>query len=108
MAGDVSAAGGEAVLWRAQALAGADERTVARAMAEARAEEYRGLADAAESALAEPAEDAARTLRRLRRELQKVRRRDYFPPAERDAATRALGRLAASLPDAARTSGTHA
>ena len=106
VAGDVTAAGGDAVLWRAQALAGADERAVARTMADARAEEYRGLAAAAESALAGPADEATRTLRRLRRELQAVRRRDYFPPPEREAATRALGRLAGRLPGAARTTGT--
>ncbi|GAA1844189.1 hypothetical protein GCM10009714_28080 [Microlunatus capsulatus] len=108
VAGDVEAAGGEAVLWRAQALAGADERAVARTMADARAVEYRGLAEAASSALAGPAEEATRALRRLRRELQAVRRRDFFPPPEREAATQALDALARAVADGARTAGSRA
>lgn len=103
VAGDVTAAGGESVLWRAQALAGTDERKVARTMADARAEEYRALTAAADAALAGPADEAARSLRKLRRELQEVRRRDHFPPPEREAATRALDQLAASLSDTAGT-----
>ena len=97
VAEDVIGAGGDAVLWRAQPFAGADEHAVARAMADARAEEYRTVAAAAELALAGPTEDAPRALRRLRRELQTVRRRDYFPPPEREAATQALSRLARSV-----------
>src|SRR5688500_5769271 len=43
VAGDIAAAGGDAVLWRAQTLADADERAVAQTMADARAEEYQAI-----------------------------------------------------------------
>lgn len=102
VAGDVTAAGGDAVLWRAQTLSGADERVVAQAMADARAEEYRGITAAADSALAGPGDGAARALQKLRRDLQSVRRRDHFPPPERETATRALNQLAGSLAGRAR------
>lgn len=106
VAGDVTAAGGEAVLWRAQTLSGTDERRVARAMADARAAEYRTLTTAAELALGESVDAATRSLRRLRRELQTVRRRDHFPPPEREVATRALDRLARRVTGAAGTGAT--
>ena len=96
VAEDVTAAGGDAVLWRAQTLAGEDERAVARAMADARAAEYRAITAAAETASATAPPDS-RLLRRLRRELQSVRRRDYFPPQERETATQALAELARSV-----------
>ena len=96
VADDVVAAGGDALLWRAQALAGSDERLVAQAMADARGKEYRTIISAAEAGLGLAAPEARRLLRKLRRELQAVRRRDYFPPPEREAATRALGKLAAA------------
>lgn len=91
---DVLAAGGDAVLWRAHTLAGADECSVAQAMVDARAEEYRAIIAVAEAALAASTAEAPRVLRKLRRELQVVKRRDYSPPAEREAATQALARLA--------------
>ena len=43
--------------------------------------------------------ERSRLLKRLRRELREVRRRDYFPPAERELARRAvdlLGQASAS------------
>jgi hypothetical protein len=106
VAEDVVAAGGDAVLWRAQTLAGADERAVAQAMADARAEEYHSLAAAADAALMAPAEEAPRLLQRLRRELQVVKRRDYFPPPEREQATQALRRLAVAVTDRDSRAGT--
>ena len=36
----------------------------------------------------------ARTLSRLRRELQRIGHRDFFPPPERDAAHRAIADVA--------------
>lgn len=95
VADDVLAAGGDAVLWRAQTLAGADERTIAQALADARAEEYRAVAAAAEAALELPAAEASRLLRKLRRDLHLVQRRDYYPPPDREVAVRAVARLAA-------------
>lgn len=103
VAGDVIAAGGDATLWRAQTLVAADERPVARSMAEARAEEYQAITAAAVLALTGSAEEATKTLRKLRCDLQTVRRRDYFPPPEREAATQALGQLARAVTTAAGT-----
>jgi len=97
VAEDVLAAGGETVLWRAQALARGDERSVALAMAAARAEEYRALTAAAETVLTAPGPEAPRLLKKLRRELQAVKRRDYFPPPEREDATQAVRRLTAAV-----------
>jgi hypothetical protein len=63
-------------------------------MAEAIVLEYAALIEATMSSLDESPADARRRLRRLRRELQAIRRRDYFPPPEREAARRAVEELA--------------
>ena len=101
IADQVTEAGGSALLLRAQALSAADEQAMASAMARARAQEYHDLAAAAHLAAGTPPEspaDRSRTLKRLRRELRAIQRRDYFPPAERDAAVAAVRRLAAAEP----------
>jgi len=95
----VQEAGGSATLWRAQTLSAADERTVAGAMAAARAEEYDVITRQAEEGLHAAAVVRQRLLRRLRRELRAVQRRDYFPPVQRDAAVAALVELGASDQD---------
>jgi hypothetical protein len=62
-------------------------------MAAARAAEYRTvLAQALEAASLRPAE-RARVGGQLRTELRRIRRRDYFPPADRDAAVTAVEAL---------------
>lgn len=91
-------AGGTALLLRAQAFTRRDEQAIAHEMATARAEEYAQLAAEVEAARAAgPATDGGRALRRLRKELRAIQRRDYFPPAERDRAVTALTELAARL-----------
>lgn len=87
-------AGGTATLWRAEAMSRADERRVARAMAEARAAEYFAIAQAADAAMSAADGERVRDLRRLRRELRAVQRRDYFPPDERERARLAVEALA--------------
>jgi hypothetical protein len=99
IADQVVEAGGTALLLRAQTLARKDERVLARAMAQARAEEYLDLATrTGEIAQAggTPGE-GTRTLLRLRKELRSIQRRDYFPPVEREAAVAAVNDLAARL-----------
>lgn len=88
-------AGGTALLLRAQALAGKDERALAQSMAQARAEEYRDLATRAQEVTAATMTrgEATRTLRRLRKELRAIQRRDFFPPSDRDAAVAAVERV---------------
>lgn len=100
VADQVVEVGGTALLLRAQTLARRDERSLATTMSQARAEEYRDLADRAdEVARANPdAVEVTRTVKRIRNELRTVQRRDYFPPPERDAAEAALDRLAELAP----------
>lgn len=101
VADQVIEAGGTALLLRAQTLARKDERALAQAMSQARAGEYRDLtAHAAQVAqtVAGPTE-AARALKRLRKDLRTIQKRDYFPPAEREDAVAAVNRLATVLTD---------
>lgn len=89
----ITEAGGSATIWLAQPTTLAAERDLTCAMAAARAAEYTHVIDAARAAgTAEPAERTA-AARRLRAELRRINRRDYFPPAERDAARRAVQHL---------------
>ena len=64
-------------------------------MAAAVAVEYRALIDEAAVAGRQPFGQRRRTLGRLRRELRRIRARDYFPPPERELAQRALDDLVA-------------
>ena len=57
--------------------------------------EYRALIEATDAAHGERAGSRRRTLGRLRRELRRIRARDYFPPPERELAQRAVDDLAA-------------
>jgi len=99
VAEEVTEAGGSAGVWLARPATVAQERELAAVMAGARVAEYTAVIAGAEAALG--AEDAARAaaLRRLRGELRRITRRDYFPPAARDQARAAVEALAASGPD---------
>jgi len=96
-ADEVLAAGGSAGVWLARPTTRAQEREIARAMNAARAEEYRALIDEAEQALVVDPSDRRKVLRRLRAENHRIRRRDFFRPAERERARQAITRLAATL-----------
>ncbi|HEU5485528.1 MAG TPA: Chromate resistance protein ChrB [Microlunatus sp.] len=89
VAGDVDAAGGSAILWRAEMLSALDEQHVVAQLQQARAEEYRALIAEAGQVADDPTADLSRTLNRLRRELRRIRRRDYFPPPEQELARQA-------------------
>jgi hypothetical protein len=95
VAEDVEQAGGSAMLWSARPDAVEDERRLAAQMAAARAEEYEQVRDLAVAA-ADGAESAAAagTLRKLRAEMRRIERRDFFPPADRAAARAAVEALA--------------
>lgn len=101
IADEVREADGTAGVWLARPASLAQERGLAGAMADARAAEYRALQADAENGLALEERERARALRRLRAELRRIRRRDFFPPRDRDAAVAAVDRLAASTPTAA-------
>jgi hypothetical protein len=100
VADDVEAAGGEAHVWVAAPASLAEEHALAARMAAAVAVEYESLA--AEAAAAEELDPRTRrrTLARLRRQLHRIRRRDYFPPAKRELAEAAVQQLAATLEEA--------
>jgi hypothetical protein len=69
-------------------------------MAQAVASEYEAVADEASAAGEQEPWLRRRTLARLRRELNRIRRRDFFPPAERERAEAAVEQLAATLEEA--------
>jgi polyhydroxyalkanoate synthesis regulator phasin len=95
LADDVVEAGGEATIWIGELASAAQERQLAETMAEAIAAEYRALiADAAAVRKQRLGADR-RTLGRLRRELHRIRGRDYFPPPEREQAQQVVEELAA-------------
>ncbi len=95
LADEVVEAGGEATIWVGELTSAAQERELARSMAEAVAADYRTLIADAEAARLEPPGRRRRTLRRLRRELRRIRSRDYFPPRERELAQQAVEELVA-------------
>jgi ubiquinone biosynthesis protein UbiJ len=91
LADEVTEAGGEATVWLARAGSAAQERALARRMADTLAEDYRAVVEEAAAAT------SGRTLARLRRELHRIAQRDHFPPPEREAAHAAVGELAERL-----------
>ena len=95
LADEVVDAGGEATIWVGELGSAAQERQLASRMAEAVAACYRTLIDEAAVAREQAPGKRRRTLGRLRRELRRIRARDYFPPPERELALRALDELAA-------------
>ena len=97
LAEEVVQAGGEATIWVGELTAAAQERELAGRMTEAVAAEYRNVIADAAAARAVPAGQRRRTLGRLRRELRRIRARDYFPTAERELAQRAVEELAAAV-----------
>lgn len=97
VAEDVEQAGGTAMLWTARAGSVEQERGLAAEMAAARSAEYITVRVRAEQAVADPGRIAV--LRRLRAELRRIERRDYFPPDERDRARAAVRGLAALVAD---------
>jgi hypothetical protein len=92
VADEVTEAGGEATLWRSRLTSAAAERALVERLATAVAAEYRQLIIAAGEASAGAAV-SARAVGRLRRELRRISQRDYFPPAEREQARRAVEAL---------------
>jgi hypothetical protein len=92
LADGVVEAGGEATIWVGALGSRVQERQLAATMASAVAEEYRRVIE--EAASAPDGGQRTRTLARLRRELHRIRARDYFPPPEREEAREAVERLA--------------
>lgn len=94
IAAEVRQAGGTAGLWLSQPASSAQERDLAAAMAADRAREYEDVLVAANAAAALEEPERARTVKRLRAELRRIGRRDYFPPRQRGTAHAAVTDLA--------------
>ena len=86
IAQEITEYGGDASVWIAKPASAEHEQRVVARMAQARAEEYRSVAEQAH-ALDRTDE---RAVERLRAELRRIQRRDFFPPPERAEAERAL------------------
>jgi hypothetical protein len=93
IADEIVEAGGTATVWLAQPASRQQEHQLAQTMADARAAEYRAVLAEAARAGGLPADERGRVLRKLRAELRRINRRDYFPPADRQAATKAVDTL---------------
>lgn len=97
IAEEVVEAGGEASIWIGEPASRSQERALAAQMAGAIATQYTKVVDDAREAVAADSSARRRTLARLRRELHRIRRRDHFPPPERERAEAAIARLAETL-----------
>ncbi|MHA6631900.1 Chromate resistance protein ChrB [Pseudonocardia sichuanensis] len=93
IADEVLGAGGAAGVWIAQPATAQQEREVATAMAAARGAEYQAITTEATAGAGLDEAGRASLARRLRAELRRVVRRDYFPPPERDTARAAVDAL---------------
>jgi hypothetical protein len=94
---EVAQVGGEASFWLATPASRDQERQLAAQLSTARADEYAAVRAEAASALSAPPREARRAAQRLRAELRRIGRRDYFPPPERDAAHAAVSALFAHI-----------
>jgi hypothetical protein len=94
LAGEIIEAHGQATLWVGELASRAQERELVARMATTVASEYAALIADAEHALEQAPGSRRRSLARLRRELRRIRGRDYFPPPERERAQRAIDALA--------------
>jgi hypothetical protein len=97
IAQDITDAGGEAKIWIGAPAAAGDETELLTRMTEAVTADYHRIISEADAAVTQPPGRRRRSLARLRRELRRVRERDYFPPPEREHAQQAVDSLGFSL-----------
>ena len=97
LADEVVEAGGEAWVWLGRLGLASQERALAARMAETVAADYEAVVADAEASASESDVVRRRVVARLRRELQRVGRRDFFPPPQREVARAAVDRLAESV-----------
>jgi hypothetical protein len=93
VAQQIAEAGGSATVWLATPGSAGQERAVAETMRAARAAEYDAATAQAQAAAAAGPGERIRAVRRLRAELRRIGRRDFFPPTERDLAHAAVEAL---------------
>lgn len=97
LADEVIEADGHSMVWLAVPTSPTVERRMAQQLATDRAAEYRQVLEQAHDAATGSLAMRRREVRRLRRELRRIRQRDYFPPVEAEAAAAAVAELAAAL-----------
>jgi hypothetical protein len=85
---------GEASVWLAEPTTARQHRELAERMKTAVAADYRTVIDAAEASHRGDPARRRRTVLRLRRTLDRIKARDFFPPPERREAERAVANLA--------------
>lgn len=100
IADEVVDADGEATLWIGALASAAQERELEARMTNTIVAEYQSVIAEAESLLVGEAPGSRRSLLRLRRELRRIRARDYFPVPEREEAMQAVEAFAAGMEEA--------
>ena len=108
LAQEIAEADGTATVWLATPGSVGQERAIAETMQAARAAEYEAVATEAEAAAALGEVERIRAARRLRAELHRIERRDFFPPAQRDLTRAAVDALAKPASRASERSRTEA
>lgn len=91
---EVEEAGGSAGVWLARPSTRALQRDVAEPMNMARAAEFSEIVHRAREALDGSPAERPHALRRLRAQMRRVERRDFFRPPEREQARQAIRELA--------------
>ena len=102
IADEVIGAGGEASVWIADAGSVRQQRAFIELMTDAVAAEYAAVIADAAAASDQPDVYRTRTVARLRRELRRIRARDFFPPPGAEAARVAVEALADATEEAVR------
>jgi len=95
IADEVVRADGEASIWLARPASVDQERDLVARLSAARAEEYQAVIDEVQATGEAGPREARRVGERLRAELRRIARRDYFPPDERELAHAAVRSLLA-------------
>jgi hypothetical protein len=102
LSAEIAEAGGDAAVWVGELASSAQERELVARMTADAASEYAALITEAERIREQAPGPRRRSLGRLRRELRRIRARDYFPPPERERAEQAISALAESVDEVAR------
>ena len=95
IAEEVTDHGGEAMIWLGRPVDETAEAAIIERMTASVTAEYDAVAAEAASMLDSDSPARTRTAARLRRELQRIRARDYFQTASQDRARRAVEELTA-------------
>jgi Protein ChrB, N-terminal len=94
LAQEIIEVGGVASVWLGSPVDAAQEEAVADILRDARAVEYAAVTAAARRAAEGTPDEAARSMRRLREQLSRIARRDFFPTPQREHAYSAVEALA--------------